>query len=381
MEDFSKHPIKVVITLDRTGHLPSRPTAAYRGVKLAAGHALNELHRARPLDPLEAQFRLNSVWTGAWTTLIICVPALVYSLTGGGTTNRALFVSSWAMALVAAALMFILPWGSIIASRWRELAFLGWSVIDLTLIVVAAVSDGGAQSPVTWLFFLPVVFAGGSYPTWSVKLIGGIGLAMYTGLALAYGQPLGRSVLVLGGLGGAALVSWWQAQNAELRRRHLDLASVTDPLTGCLNRRGLDAVAAAELARVERFGTPVALIIIDLDDFKGYNDSHGHVAGDRLLAWVVAQITATLRPTDALARLGGDEFVVLVAGADSTAAEPLAARIHDACVASAPHCTGIASAPDDGVDFDALYRAADHRLYEAKHSRPSVSAVPTARGG
>jgi hypothetical protein len=75
--------------------------------------------------------------------------------------------------------------------------------------VVAAISDGGPQSPVTWLFFAPVVFAGGSYPTSSVKVIGGVGLAMYAALAVAYGQPLGRSVLVLGVLGVAALISWW----------------------------------------------------------------------------------------------------------------------------------------------------------------------------
>jgi diguanylate cyclase (GGDEF)-like protein len=358
--------------------LPSRSSAAYRGVKLAVGHALSELHRARPLDPLEAQFRLNSVWTGAWTTLIICVPALVYAVTGGGKSDRALFISAWALALVGASLMFVMPWRLIIGSRWRELAFLAWSMLDVALIVVATVSDGGPQSPVTWLLFAPIVFAGGSYPTWSVKLIGGIGLASYAALALVYGEPIGRLVLVVGILGVAALISWWQAQNAELRRRQLDLASVTDPLTGCLNRRGLDAVAAAELARVERSGTPVSLIIIDLDDFKGYNDSHGHVGGDRLLAWVVARVAATLRPTDSLARLGGDEFVVLVAGADTGTAEPLATRIREACVARAPHCTGIASAPADGVDFDSLYRAADHRLYEAKRSRRHLSAVPSA---
>jgi diguanylate cyclase (GGDEF)-like protein len=359
--------------------LPRRSTAAYLGVKLAVAHALSELHRASPPDPLEAQFRMNSVWTGAWTTLIICVPAVVYAIAGGGKSNRALFVSAWALGLVGAATMFVLPWRRIIASRWRELAFLAWSVIDVALIVLATVSDGGPQSPVTWLLFAPIVFAGGSYPTWSVKLIGAIGLASYATLAVLYGEPIGRAVLVLGILGVAALISWWQAQNAELRRRQLDLASVTDPLTGCLNRRGLDAVAAAEHARVERFGTPFALIIIDLDDFKGYNDTHGHVAGDRLLSWVVAQIASSLRPTDALARIGGDEFVVLVSGADAEAAAPLAVRIREACIAQAPHCTGIASAPDDGDDFDSLYRAADHRLYEAKRSRRRLSSVKSSR--
>jgi len=132
------------------------------------------------------------------------------------------------------------------------------------------------------------------------------------------------------------------------------------------------------LAGLERFGQPLALMIIDLDEFKAYNDSHGHLAGDGLLVWTTARIRDTLRPTDVLARIGGDEFAVLVAGADAAESRPLATRIRAACAERAPHCTGIASAPADGHDFDSLYRAADRALYEAKRHRGAP--VPHQRG-
>jgi len=349
--------------------MPTTIIARADRLRRSAAAALTELRRASPIEPLEVQFRLNSVWTGAWTTVIICIPALFYAIDGGGKAHRALFFATWIVGLLGGLVAFVLPWRRMIESRWRELAFLTWTMLDLGLIAVAALADGGMNSPVTSLFFAPIVFVGASYPIWSVKLVGAIGLTAYAVLAAVTGQALGRAVLMLGGLGGAATISAWTAYNHEVRRRKLDMASVTDPLTGCLNRRGLDHAAAAELGRVGRHGIPVALMIIDLDDFKGYNDSHGHVAGDQLLAWFADRIRSTLRPTDALARIGGDEFAVLVSHSDPEAAEPLAERIRAACAGRAEHCTGIASAPIDGDDFDALYRAADRRLYEAKRRR------------
>ncbi len=340
--------------------------------------AVQALDRAARIDPPEAEFRLNSVWAGAWVTLIVCVPALVYALTGGGRSGRALFLVDWIVALVGGLVTFVLPWRKIIRSRWRELAFLTWTILDLLLIGIAVVCDGGPESPVTGLFFAPIVFVGASYPTWSVKLVGTIGVIGYAGFAVAYGERFGRLVLVLGGLGAAALMSWWQAHNHERRRLELAQASITDPLTGALNRRGLDSAAAASLAAVVRSGTPVALILIDLDDFKAYNDSYGHVAGDELLCWIAECARGTLRPTDSLARIGGDEFAVLVVGADRLAAAPVAERIRAACADRGSHCAGIASAPADGHDFDSLYRTADHALYKAKRQRQCLRQSPAA---
>jgi diguanylate cyclase (GGDEF)-like protein len=329
----------------------------------------SELRHSSPIEPLELQFRLNSVWTGAWMTILLCIPAILYVIEGGSARHRPLFLSIWILALISGAVVFFLPWRRIIESHWRELVFLMWALLDLALIALAAFADGGLDSPVTGLLFAPIVFVGASYPMWSVKLIGALGVSGYAGLAAIDGQSLGRASLMLGALGGAAAISAWTAHNHELRRQKLDMASVTDPLTGALNRRGLDAAAASELGRVERHGVPVALLIIDLDQFKPYNDTHGHLAGDQLLAWFADTVRSTLRPSDTLARIGGDEFAVLVAHSDADAAEPLAERIREACGDRVRHCTGIASAPADGGDFDSLYRAADLRLYEAKRGR------------
>ncbi len=327
----------------------------------------------RPIDPLEARFRLDSVWAGAWVTLIVCVPALIYGLTEARRADRAMFVCAWVVALVGAGLAFLLPWRRIIRSRWREVAFLAWTAIDMLIIAVVTIADGGPMSPVATLFLIPLVFVGVSYPRWSVLLVSVLTLSSYAAAAAVYALPIGRFMLGLGVLVGVALMSVWQARNHERRRAELARVSNTDPLTGCLNRRGFADVVRAAFGAVTRFDQPFALMLIDLDDFKAYNDAHGHVRGDELLCWLAGQIQRELRPTDSLARLGGDEFAVLVAGVDAAGAAVLAARIGGAIADGAPHCTGVASAPADGTDIDALYRAADQALYAEKgrvHTEP-----------
>jgi diguanylate cyclase (GGDEF)-like protein len=340
----------------------------------------------RGIDRLEAEFRLGSVRAGAWVTIIVCIPAVVYAALGGGRSNRAVFVADWAVALLSGPTAFLLPWRRIIASRWREAVFLTWTMLDFALISIAVISDGGPASPVTALFYVPIVFVGTSYPTRSVTFVSFVGLGGYAALAAAYNQPLGRAVITLGGLGGAALMSSWQARIHERRRQQLAQASVTDPLTASLNRRGLDASAASAFAALDRFGTPLSLLILDLDKFKAYNDVHGHMSGDGLLVWAAAQIRRTLRPNDAFARIGGDEFAVIAAGADRSAAAVLAERISAICAPRAALSVGLASAPADGRDFDALYRVADGALYEAKRGRAlgidrTVPEPSIGRGG
>jgi hypothetical protein len=78
------------------------------------------------IDPLEAQFRLDSVSAGACVTIVVCVPALIYALTDARPADRALFVSAWVVALAGAEIAFLLPWRRIIHSRWREAAFWGF---------------------------------------------------------------------------------------------------------------------------------------------------------------------------------------------------------------------------------------------------------------
>ena len=86
----------------------------------------------------------------------------------------------------------------------------------------------------------------------------------------------------------------------------------TDPLTGALNRSGLDEAFAREAARADRHNSPFCVALLDLDDFKQVNDIHGHQAGDNVLLHLVTRARETLRPSDIIARFGGEEFVVLL---------------------------------------------------------------------
>ncbi len=99
----------------------------------------------------------------------------------------------------------------------------------------------------------------------------------------------------------------------------IDLTNL-DPLTGLLNRRGLEAGLTAEAARSDRHGAPLCIALLDIDDFKRINDVHGHAAGDAALTHLAKLMRSTLRPNDILARVGGEEFIVLLPDSNEQAA-------------------------------------------------------------
>jgi diguanylate cyclase (GGDEF)-like protein len=169
----------------------------------------------------------------------------------------------------------------------------------------------------------------------------------------------------------AALIALLAAQagkaveHAELADRLEELA-LTDPLTGLLNRRGLARELDRETARARRDGRRLGFALLDLDNFKAFNDTHGHQAGDRLLARTARTWTAQLRRPDVLARYGGEEFVLLLPGcgdqADAvTACERVRRSTPDEQTASA----GVAVW--DGIEPPhTLLERADRALYAAK---------------
>lgn len=147
----------------------------------------------------------------------------------------------------------------------------------------------------------------------------------------------------------------------------LEALSRTDPLTGAANRRHFDVQLDRELDASRIHGRPVTLAMLDLDRFKVFNDSQGHLAGDRLLKAVTAIWRAALRTTDTLARYGGEEFAAILPGCDEADAVLLAERMRSAVPSDQTCSVGIATW--DGTETaDELVGRADAALYEAKQS-------------
>lgn len=158
-------------------------------------------------------------------------------------------------------------------------------------------------------------------------------------------------------------------------RRDLHSLASRDPLSGLLNRRGFHELADPLLALSGRRDAPVALAVIDLDDFRRLNEQGGHALGDHAIARVGARLLAESRAEDVVARFGGEEFVVLMPLTDAEGAWRFAERLR---LAVAAELAGLAAAPSGmtasiglvvargPADFPALYRRADEALYRAK---------------
>ena len=170
-----------------------------------------------------------------------------------------------------------------------------------------------------------------------------------------------------------------------LRNEVADLA-LLDDLTGVGNRRHLLQRLTEECARSERSSEPFALLVIDLDGFKGINDTYGHAAGDACLQHFTLMAQTRLRPGDMLARTGGDEFCVVLPGSTLREGAMIARRILDVCREDAAQCVG-ADVPISvsigvaqwtgkmGSFPDRLIAAADHALYAAKKDGRNTYAV------
>jgi diguanylate cyclase (GGDEF)-like protein/PAS domain S-box-containing protein len=151
----------------------------------------------------------------------------------------------------------------------------------------------------------------------------------------------------------------------------------TDDLTGLPNRRAWDEEVRREFARSKRLGFGIATAIIDLDNFKAFNDRHGHPAGDQLLREAAAEWRLALRVSDYIARIGGEEFAVLLPGCPPVDADKALARLRNATPGEQTCSAGVAYWDGDESP-EGLVSRADQALYEAKRlgrNRTEVAKV------
>ena len=146
-----------------------------------------------------------------------------------------------------------------------------------------------------------------------------------------------------------------------------DLA-VRDGLTGLFNRRYFNELITMEVNRLKRSPMALSLLMLDIDNFKKYNDTQGHQAGDALLKDAAKVFNNSVRPLDVVCRYGGEEFIIILSQTDKIAAKIVAERLRVQFGLYLPTTVsiGIASIPEDAQEVGALIEKADNALYQAK---------------
>ncbi len=163
-------------------------------------------------------------------------------------------------------------------------------------------------------------------------------------------------------------------ENARLYEE-LERLAIRDGLTGLYNHRHFHELLNQEVGRAERYGHPLTLLVMDLDGFKGYNDRHGHVAGDEALRGIANLLCESCRQGDLIARYGGEEFVIILPETSAEEATHVAERIRQTIerstqrppfLSSLTASIGVAGYPDDAPTASDLLIAADGMMYQAK---------------
>jgi diguanylate cyclase (GGDEF)-like protein len=336
----------------------------------------------RPSADPELRAVLPSIPAGALTTFVVCLAATPYLVATWDHANRGAITILLAAGMLGGMLVLLLPRERLLDTRVRDPFFITWTAVDAALIAAVASLDGGVTSPFTVLLFLTMVWAGVFYPVRLMAVAAVLNLIALLVIALVGGnEGLTATLFQAAAVAGGAVMCGWQASNISAQRRELARASRSDPLTGCLNRRGFEERLAKEVQRAKRDGVSFALVVLDLDDFKRVNDEKGHAAGDALLVEIVISLGEVTRGMDTIGRLGGDEFALLFPGATCERLRPIEQRVHAAMTPCAPCSLGTACFPDHGLTADELLNRADQRMYRSKgRAVDLVGDAPQAEG-
>ena len=262
-----------------------------------------------------------------------------------------------------------------------------WKIALETLGMIAFITwvlwhTDRLAGPLVNLYFLPVITSAltlGKLATLSnvglvaacYILLGSVSFGEFLTLRFAAGFAAQLAPVLL-----VAYITTMFSADIRYGLQHAKLLAETDDLTGLYNTRGFAIAANRLFGQATRYGRPASVLMVDSDNLKHVNDSHGHDAGNRLLRQVANAVQAELRATDVPARYGGDEFIILLPETPPKGAMDVAERIRGA-IASRPLALdgqqigasvsiGIACYPEDGRTLDALAARADRALYQAK---------------
>jgi diguanylate cyclase (GGDEF)-like protein len=301
---------------------------------------------------------------------------LLVTLALPGSPDR----DSAALAVIAVA-AFVVAAGLIVGYDqipWRVLVV---APAMGTALVVLVIAFAGPESSAPYAMYLAwvVIAAGGYLSHWGTAAHGAIAVAGYW-LALEIVGPSAtpeglQLVMVAGTAAVAAFVLAGLAAQMRAAVVRLESDARTDPLTGIDNRRALRDEFERELARSERTRRPLALVVLDLDHFKRYNDAFGHPTGDRALKQVAMILEDITRSVEVTARIGGEEFAIVAPDTDEAGGIALAERlrlgVQSEFAGSDPPLTlscGVAVHSPGQPRYDDLIEAADRALYAAKRA-------------
>lgn len=246
---------------------------------------------------------------------------------------------------------------------------------DLAVALASLPTAAGARLSVEHPVFGPPIEVCHGHPdgqaeSWRVDLASGHLTVQVTWA----GQPSPADIRTVNDVLGTIAAAMTKATE----RQRIEVELDTDPLTGIGNRRCSERRLVELVARAARLCEPLAVLYMDLDEFKKVNDTLGHGVGDEVLRHFAGGVGSDLRGYDVLARIGGEEFMVVAPGLDASGAKVLATRLRArtprwAAPALPADWTqtvsiGIAVYPEAGDSPEALVRAADAAMYEAKRS-------------
>lgn len=308
--------------------------------------------------------------------IITFFSGLLFAWINFGRNNHIVAIAELFMATYSIVLLFVIR-------DSQKVEF--WAMVYLlpffSIMMVALASPRSTLNIFIWIFLIPMV---------AHLLLGrikGLGLTLlYIGIATAIffhrfgNDPQVMQPVILSNIGVLTLcliaLSHLYEVTREKTEQRLSQQAHSDPLTQLPNRAHLQSRFDLERLRHQRQGSPLTLVLLDLDFFKRINDTHGHAAGDQALQYFANLMRTAIRQTDLVARMGGEEFCLLLPDTDAEQARLVAEKIRHKLSRAALDLEGtpvtltvsggIAQLGANGDTLDTLTRCADEKLYQAK---------------